>query len=131
MTHKERLISIGLLAPLSEDAVYQRNGILLRAKEGEKIHYIPHWCVFRRDEPFHHVIAVDEDHECQSAELVADNLYSYEAHILVDKLNLHDEEQPKSVKPWLPPVGMYGICTMEDWEEWENQHAQMKLEGLE
>lgn len=127
MTHKERLISIGLLTPPSEDAVYQRNGILLRVKEGEKIHYVPHWCVFRRDEPFRHVVAADEDHECQSAELVADNLYSYEAHVLVDKLNYRDEEQPKR-KSGLPPIGMYGICTAKDWEEWENRHAQIRLE---
>lgn len=128
MTHRERLISAGLLCPLSEYAIYQRSGILFRAKEGEKINYVPRWCVFRRDEPFHHVIAADEEHECQSAELVADMLYSYEAHVLVDRLNYHDKEQPPMANRWLPPLGMYGICTIRDWEEWENKHAQMKLE---
>lgn len=128
MTHKERLISIGLLTPISEDDVYQRNGVLLRVKEGEKIHYVPHWCVFRRDEPFHHVVAADEDHECRSAELIADMLYSYEAHVICDKLNYHDENQPPRAKPYLPPVGMYGICTMKDWMEWEKRHAQLRLE---
>lgn len=126
MTHRERLITSGLLVPISEDAIYQRDGILHRIEAGEEIDYAPNWCVFRRDKPFTHVI-LNGKNECQSAELVADKLYSYEAHALADKLNFHDEEQPRC-KPWLPPTGMYGICTMTEWENWESQHAQMKLE---
>lgn len=129
MTHRERLISAGLLVPISEDAAYQRKGIIQRARAGEKIDYVPNWCVFRKDKPFGHVLLDGED-ECQSAELVADMLYSYEAHVLVDRLNYHDKEQTPRTNPWLPPLGMYGICTMKDWAEWENRHAQMKLEDL-
>ncbi len=126
MTHRERLISNGLLVPLSDDAIYNRNGILLRVKAGEQIDYIPNWCVFRRDEQFRHIILEGKD-ECQSAELVADKLFSYEAHVLCDKLNFHDKEQPRA-KNWLPPVGMYGICTMEEWEAWYQRYlAQVSL----
>lgn len=127
MTHRERLISLGLMGQISDGEICRRNEILFRMQKGEKIKDVPVWCVYRRDEPLRQVILSGKD-ECRDAELIADKLYSYEAHVLVDKLNYKDPEQPPRKNPHLPQIGMYGVCTMEDWTAWEMRNSQMKLE---
>lgn len=126
--HKERLIAAGLLEPMTGSRISERNGILFRIAQGEEIKEKPIFCVYRRDEPYNHVIAPSE-HTCKDAELVVDRLYSYEAYRLCDRLNARDEGQPRTPNGlWY--MHMYAICTMEDWADWEMKTAQISMEGV-
>lgn len=127
--HKERLIAADLLVPMSKARISERAGILFRIAQGEEIKEKPIFCVYRRDEPYNHVIAPPE-HSCKDAELIADRLYSYEAYRLCDRLNAKDEEQPRSPNGlWY--MHMYAICTMGDWAEWEINTAQVSIGGMQ
>lgn len=125
MNHRERLIAAGLYKPLSDDSLYTRNSILQRMDAGENIKDAPIFCVFRRDKPFAHII-LDPPRRCEFAELIADKLYSYEAHRLCDRLNFHDPEQPSGRSGHY--LGMYGIAVREDWEQWEAESGQLSME---
>lgn len=129
MKHRERLIAAGVFKPMDPARISERNDVLFRIQQGERVEDPPIYCVFRRDEPFRHVILSDE-HECAEAELIESRLRSYEANALVNRLNYHDPEQPGRERPYLPPVGMYAICRMEDWSDWENRHNQLMLEEV-
>ena len=125
-SHRERLIEAGLFQPLSPEAVFQREYILERIAQGEKIGEKPIWCIFRRDEWDRHV-STTYGKECRSAELIQDKLYHYEAQVKVDRLNNRDPEQPGRQGAYL---GMYGICTMPEWADWEDWHAQIGMEEV-
>lgn len=125
--HRDRLIAEGLYKPLVPYDIEKRNGILLKKANGEKIADLPILCVFRRDEPTNHIFEVP-GRECQSAELIADLLYSWEAWSLVNWLNNHDKQQPPRPNPFHPLMEMYAICNMDDWAAWEARHAQITLE---
>lgn len=127
MTHRDRLIAAGLFTPLSASQICRRNDILFQLKQGVKVYEAPTHCVFRRDAPNRHV-QLPGPLECQQAELIEQRLFSYEAHRLCDQLNRRDPEQPPRPNPALPPIGMYGICSMDDWADWEQRHAQLRLE---
>ena len=124
--HRERLIELGLYKPCDLDTECERNGILKGIAEGEKVINKPIYCVFRKDAWNKHIIYNGEFAEycCQSAELIADKLTSYEANILCGRLNSLDPEQPKGGAPCYLPLGMYGYATMKDWEMWEQEHSQ-------
>lgn len=128
-SHRERLISLGIYKPFNLDKECERNGILKRMAEGETFSVKPEWCVFRKDDWKKHIGYDGEfaEHCCQSAELIADKLTSYEAHRLCDKLNSEDPEQPKGGAPCYLPLGMYGIATMKEWNKWAQEHSQMSI----
>lgn len=128
MTHRERLTGMGLVRKIPDEELLRRNEILFRLQQGERIQSTPVWCVFRRDRPHSHVCLNGED-ECRDAELIADELYDHEAVDMARKLNREDPEQPMRESPRLPRCGMYAICTMEDWAEWEMRHSQMTMES--
>lgn len=126
MNHRERLIAVGLLTPLSVGSVYERDRAIERAKQSRGTKDLPQFCVFRRDEWTRHII-LDGEKECKSAELIESKLFSYEAHVLCSRLNFHDKEQPIGGCGYY--LGMYGVCSMTDWEEWWSRHAQIMLSG--
>lgn len=127
MNHRERLIAVGLYKPLSDDSLYTWNSILQRMDAGENIEDALIFCVFRRDKPFSHII-LEPPFRCECAKLIADKLYSYEAHRLCDRLNFFDPEQPSGRSGYY--LGMYGIVSHDDWEQWEAESTQMTMEGI-
>lgn len=124
--HRERLIEMGLYEPLTPHDIQEREEILSRVKRGEKIKDKPSQCVIRVDGPFKQLWHPDEEERCQDAELIADNLYSWEAWSLLSRLEQKDDQQPKSARGWF--LGLYRICSIADWKAWEAEHSQLALE---
>lgn len=127
MNHRQRLIEEGLHTPLTPHDIAERKGLLLRRGRGEKIQDPPKYCVYRADHHMGNITRPDE-YQCKDAELIADHLRGYEAHNLCSRLNLHDKQQPPRPNHWHPPLEMYRIADMDDWAEWEAQHAQIRME---
>ena len=125
--HRERLIKEGLFKPLTPYDIAERNGLLQRRTQGEKIQDPPFYCVYRAD---HHMgnITRQDEYQCKDAELIADHLRGYEAHRLCNWLNSYDKQQPPRPNPHLPPLEMYRIANMEDWEAWEAKNSQLELD---
>lgn len=128
--HRERLISAGLVTPMTATEIARRSIFLARKAKGEKITNAPIFCVFRRDEP-HRILYNIPGEECEDAELIANYLFSWEAFQLANNLNLNDKQQPPRPNPTLPPLPMYAMCEMSVWEEWEARRAQITMFALE
>lgn len=126
--HRARLIEQGLYTPLPNNVLYNREDLLARIKDGYKASAPPAYCVYRADSPWSH-IHPEVPTQCKEAELIEDRLTSYEAHCLCDRLNARDPEQPRR-KSYLPPLGMYRVCHMDEWHEWEARHSQVKMEEI-
>ena len=126
-SNRERLIEAGLFRPLRENVIYYRERLLDRIAEGEKVYVPPVYCVYRADDPFSSIYPEDKK-RCKEAELISDKLTSYEAHALCDRLNNRDPEQPRG-KQHLPPLGMYRICHVSEWEAWEQNQEQIRFWG--
>lgn len=126
--HRERLIEIGLYEPLPPSVLRDREKILERSRNGEKIKDKPCHCVIRVDGAFRQLWHPDEEDRCQNAELIAEKLYSWEAWNLVSRLEQKDDQQPKSRAGYF--LGLYRICSISDWEEWEAQHSQIALDFI-
>ena len=120
--HKERLIAAGLYKPMTEYERSERDDKLRIAKYDKKIKGIPNWCVYRTDDWRNHI-----EGKCKDAELIADRLYLGEAHMLVAVLGHGDPEQPPRPYPDDPPLCMYHITTMEEWERWVTRREQISM----
>ena len=125
--HRERLIEEGLYKPLTPYDISERNGLLQRRSNGEKVQDPPIYCVYRADTPNGNISRPDE-YQCKDAELIASHLRGYEAHRLAFHLSTYDKQQPPRPRPYHPPLEMYRVATMEDWAEWEAKHSQMTLD---
>ena len=125
--HRERLIKEGLYTPLTPYDIAERNGLLQRRAQGEKIQDPPIYCVYRADHPFSNITRPDE-YQCKDAELIQSHLRGYEAHRLANYLSIYDKTQPPRPKPNLPPLEMYRIANMDDWAAWEAEHSQLVLD---
>ncbi|MBR5889112.1 MAG: hypothetical protein IKY92_03630 [Akkermansia sp.] len=125
--HRQRLIEEGLYEPLTPNDIAERKELLERRARGEKIQDPPIYCVYRADDPWTH-IDTSLGKKCQDAELIADHLRGYEAQSLCSRLCIYDKQQPPRTRPWLPPLDMYRISKMDDWDAWEAQHAQLRME---
>lgn len=121
--HRERLIRDKLLLPLSEDELCKRKSA--DPKQLSKYERYE-WIVYRADEWFRCVDeALNDYNRCEKAEIIADHLKAHEAHRLVNELCRSDPQQPKSKNGRM--LGMYKICTFEEWEAWEKDKTQREL----
>ena len=124
--HRERLIKAGLYVPLDSHDIAERDEILQRAKKGEKVKEKPCHCVIRVDGAYKQLWHPDEEERCHDAELIAEKLYSWEAWRLVNLLERKDDQQPKAPGGWV--LGLYRICSVDDWAAWEAEHSQLMLD---
>ena len=122
MNNYDRLVSLGLIYPLSSDEIYRRDRILDKVAEGQKVRDAPEWVCFRSDDQFKHINLTGKD-KCKSAELIMSKLYHWEAHRMCNRLNNHDPELPKNPQGYYQ--GMYKYATISDWLEFSHSKDQI------
>lgn len=125
--HRERLIEMGLVFPLSSEEEAKRNGMIQRMKESKwGPSGYPCFVVYRSDDPYRHVV-LSGDKCCREAEMIADKLYSWEASKLCFKLGQKDPEQPRRHIKDTGYLSLYKCCFMNEWNNWVNTKAQTTL----